>query len=287
MKAQRYETDPINSVSMIRVPAADPNADVPPAVVRQFRSQAHEWAVFIFLYNEGQKIRHQLMRFPPIRERNFDVLLGDDGSTDDCASNELMQEHGIMARVALPQNIGLSANMKAGLHWLLNQTNYRGVVFMNGNNKDDPEAISRFIERMEAGYDYVQGSRFLPTGNSVNTPLIRRWAIRFVHAPLFSLTAGRWMTDTTNGFRAFSLRFLRDPRVHVFQNCFQKYELEQYLAWKAIRLGFRTCEIPVRRSYSTGLIGNLCPRAETKVRFGVGHLLLLKPLIELSFGRYR
>ena len=30
---------------------------------RQFRPQAHEWAVFIFLYNEGLKIRHQLMRF--------------------------------------------------------------------------------------------------------------------------------------------------------------------------------------------------------------------------------
>jgi hypothetical protein len=33
---------------------------------------------FIFLYNEGLKIRHQLMRFPPIGERNFDVLVGDD-----------------------------------------------------------------------------------------------------------------------------------------------------------------------------------------------------------------
>lgn len=286
MKTQRYETDQINTASIIRVPAADHNADVPSAVVRQFRSQAHEWAVFIFLYNEGPKIRHQLMRFPTIGERNFDVLVGDDGSTDDCASDKLMNEFSVSARVALPQNLGLSANMKAGLRWLLIETSYRGVVFMNGNNKDDPEAISRFIERMEAGYDYVQGSRFLPGGESVNTPMIRRWAIRFVHAPLFSLVAHRRMTDTTNGFRAFSLRFLRDPRIDMFQSCFQKYELEQYLACKAIRLGFRTCEIPVRRSYS-GARGQLCARADTKVRFGTGHLLLLKPIADLMLGRYR
>ncbi|HEU0275866.1 MAG TPA: glycosyltransferase family 2 protein [Candidatus Udaeobacter sp.] len=267
--------------------AAEHDLDVPPAVVRQFSPQTQEWAVFIFLYNEGAKLRHQLMRFPPDGKRSFDILVGDDGSNDDCASDQLMKDYGVTARVALLTNTGLSANMKAGLHWLLNQTNYRGVVFMNGNNKDDPEAISRFIDRIAAGYDYVQGSRFLLKSDSVDTPLIRRWAIRFLHAPLFSFAARRLMTDTTNGFRAFSLRFLRDPRVYIFQSCFQKYELEQYLAWKAIRLGFATCEIPVRRSYSTGPKGKLCHRADTKIRAGSGHLLMLKPLIELILGRYR
>jgi dolichol-phosphate mannosyltransferase len=284
METQRYD-DPIECP--IHASVSEHDLDLPPTVVRQFRPQAQEWAVFIFLYNEGLKIRHQLMRFPPIGERNFDVLVGDDGSNDDCASDQVMKEYGVAARVALLKNTGLSANMKAGLYWLLNKTNYRGVVFMNGNNKDDPQAISRFLDRMGAGYDYVQGSRFLLASDSVDTPLIRRWAIRFLHAPLFSFGARRLMTDTTNGFRAFSLRFLRDPRVHIFQSCFQKYELEQYLAWKAIRLGFATCEIPVRRTYSAEPTGKLCHRTDTKIRLGTGHLLMLKPLIELILGRYR
>src|SRR5262249_32090345 len=134
-------------------------------------------AVFIFLYNEGLKIRHQLIRFPPTGERNFDIFVGDDGSNDDCASDQLMGEYDVAARVTLGTNMGLSANMRAGLHWLLSQTNYRGVVFMNGNNKDDPQAISRFIDQMQADYDYVQGWRFLVRSDAVDTPLIRRWAI--------------------------------------------------------------------------------------------------------------
>ena len=41
MKTQRYEIDPINSTSSINAPMLDHDVDVPPAVVRQFRPQAH------------------------------------------------------------------------------------------------------------------------------------------------------------------------------------------------------------------------------------------------------
>jgi hypothetical protein len=57
------------------------------------------------------------------------------------------------------------------------------------------------------------------------------------------------MTDTTNGYRAFSRNFLMDPRVRFDREEFRYYEVEQYLAWRAIRLGFRCCEIPVIRRY--------------------------------------
>jgi hypothetical protein len=79
MKTQRYEVDPINATSSINAPAPDHDVDMPPAVVRQFRPQTHEWAVFIFLYNEGLNIRRQLMRFSLTTGRNFYVLVVDDG----------------------------------------------------------------------------------------------------------------------------------------------------------------------------------------------------------------
>jgi len=120
---------------------------------------------------------------------------------------------------------------------------------MNGNNKDDPQAISGFIERMEVGYDYVRGSRFLGAGDCVNTPLIRRWPIRFLHAPLFSFGVRRWMTDTTNVSERVKFQFAEAMR--------------------------------------QGPLSKLCRRADTKVQLGTGHLLLRKPLIELILGRYR
>ena len=89
------------------------------------------------------------------------------------------------------------------------------------------------------------------------------------------------MTDTTNGYRAFSMAFLRDRRVEPFQPAFVKYEVEQYLAWKAIRLGYRAKEIPVARVYSPGgFTSHIRPG-------GGGWMDMLRPLIMLLFRKYR
>lgn len=259
--------------------------DIPPAKVTTFLPADHPYLVFIFSYNEGAKLATQLSKFP-VSNRAFDIMLGDDGSTDNSISQDLTEKFRIRGVVRLTRNMGLSANIKAGLNWYFQENRYRGVVMMNGNDKDGPEAIPHFLDKLSAGYDYVQGSRFIQGGEASNTPPLRYWAIRFIHAPLFSLAARHWMTDTTNGYRAFSSRFLSDPRVHIFQSAFQKYELEQYLAWKALRLGFKCCEMPVARRYPP-------PTAEanhsnfTKIKPGIGYWQMIKPILMLNLNRYR
>src|SRR3954471_8229598 len=107
--------------------------DVPPAEAKQFLSQEQEWALLIFFYNEGPKLLRQLRRLPARGERTFDVILGDDGSTDNCADESRLGEFGINSFVRLDRNRGLSSIMKATLHWVLSSTSYRGLVFVNGN----------------------------------------------------------------------------------------------------------------------------------------------------------
>jgi len=72
---------------------------------------------------------------------------------------------------------------------------------------------------------------------------------RLIHAPIVSLAAGRRLTDTTNGFRGYSRRFLLDPRVAPFRAIFDRYALLFYLSARAGQLGYRICEIPVTRRY--------------------------------------
>lgn len=242
----------------------------------------HPYLVYIFTYNEGDKLRNQLQRFPLPEERSFDLMIGDDGSTDGSLPYGLIDEFGIRGITRLERNSGLSANIKAGLDWFLQQ-DYQGIVMMNGNDRDDAEAIPRFIERLEKGFDYVQGSRFVAGGRHLNTPAYRYWGIRLIHAPLFSLASFKWMTDTTNGYRAFSSRFLRSLEDLIFQECFQKYEIEQYLAWKAIRMGTRVCEIPVSRVYPQNTRGS----SFTKIAPGIGWYEMLKPLFCLLFRLYK
>jgi hypothetical protein len=73
--------------------------------------------------------------------------------------------------------------------------------------------------------------------------------VKLLHAPLLSRAAGFRYTDTTNGFRAYSRRFLEDARVDPLRAVFNGYELHYYLAIRAAQLGFRVQELPVTRAY--------------------------------------
>jgi dolichol-phosphate mannosyltransferase len=270
---------PSHSVHAASVTTAAAEVALPEYDINLRFKQRHRHVIYIFAFNERKLLTQLLDRFAKPMERTFDIMIGDDGSSDGTAAPDLTEKYDIRGVTRLKRNAGLSQNIKVAIRWLYSQ-DYQGVILINGNNRDGPEAIPEFIQKLEQGYGYVQGSRFLSGGKQVNTPWIRYLAIRLLHAPLFSLASLKWMTDTTNGFRAFSMDFLRDRRVDPFQPGFVKYEIEQYLAWKAIRLGYPATEVPVARIYPVGDF-------TSHIRPGWGWVDMLKPLIMLLMRRYR
>ena len=150
--------------------------------------------------------------------------------------------------------------------------NYKGVVTIDGNNKDSIEDVPTFLEKLEEGYDFIQGSRFVKGGRALHTPLIRLLSLRLLHAPVISFTARKRYTDTTNAYRGYSMKYLLDNRVQIFRDIFMTYELLAYLSVRADQLGMKTCEIPVTREYpSKG-------KVPTKISFWRGNLELIKIL---------
>ena len=120
---------------------------------------------------------------------------------------------------------------------------------IDGNNKDSIEDVPKFIEKLEHGYDFVQGSRFIKGGHAVNTPFVRTIAVRLIHAPVISLTAHQHFTDTTSAYRAYSRRYLEDKRVQPLRDVFMTYELLAFLSVRATQIGMKVCEVPVTRAY--------------------------------------
>lgn len=172
----------------------------------------------------------------------------------------------------------LSAQLRMGFAYAITEQ-YQGIITVDGNNKDGVESIPDFIEKLDEGYDFVQGSRYVPGGTEVNTPLSRKLAIKLMHAPFISLMAGFHYTDTTNGFRAHSTRLLLDDRLKPFRDVFDTYELLGYLSVKAPKLGYKVIEIPVSRSYPKG-------KVPTKISPLRGNLLLIKTLLNLYMNKY-
>lgn len=237
-----------------------------------------DYALVIPVINEGERIRQQLTRIAEIRPR-VDVVVADGGSTDGSLDASFLSKAGVRALLTKRGPGRLSAQLRMAYAWCL-KNGYRGIVTMDGNGKDGPEAIDIFVEKLEDGYSYVQGSRYVPGGQAINTPFDRKLAGRLIHAPLLSLAAGHWYTDTTNGFRAYSADYLRDPRVAPFRDVFDRYALLFYLTVRARRLGYRTCEIPVARSYPKD------KKTPTKISGFRGRLAMLAELWDVVKGRY-
>ena len=140
------------------------------------------------------------------------------------------------------------AQLRMGIYYAL-ERGYKGIITIDGNDKDSIEDIPRFIEKLKEGYDFIQGSRFIKGGRAINTPLIRYLSVRLIHAPIISITAKHHYTDTTNAFRAYSANYLKDKRVQPLRDIFITYELLAYLSTRATQLKYNVCEIPVIREY--------------------------------------
>ncbi len=257
---------------------ADRKAEVPSFHVLEFAPKGSRFVVCVPVIDEGERIARQLLKMGEIA-RTIDVVIADGGSTDGSLGVERLGAANVRALLTKTGPGKLSAQMRMAIAWGLEQ-GYAGFVFLDGNDKDDPAAIPRFVEQLEAGFDHVQGSRYIAGGRGVNTPFLRHVGVTCLHAPLISLAAGFRYTDTTNGFRAYSRHFLTDPRVEPLRDVFQAYELHYYLAIRAARLGFRVVEVPVTRTYPTG------ERVPTKISPWRGNLRVLGTLMKAVSQRY-
>jgi dolichol-phosphate mannosyltransferase len=253
--------------------------DVPEHEQHVLAPRTHAYCVAVFCINENGRIRQQLARMAPLADR-IDIIVADGGSTDGSLAPDTLAEFRLTALLVKRGPGKLSAQMRMAIAFALDR-GYSGLVVVDGNGKDDISAIPRFVELLEAGYDHVQGSRYIPGGRGINTPLSRTLGVRLLHAPLISVAAGHRYTDTTNGFRAYSRRLLTDPRVQPLRDVFMGYELHYYLAIRAARLGLRVTETPVTRAYPEH------GPTPTKIRGARGNLLVLKTLWNAVRGAYR
>jgi dolichol-phosphate mannosyltransferase len=258
-------------------PAAPPR-QVPDYRAAEYRPRSADYCTCAFVINENGKLHKQLDRMAPFAGL-ADVVVADGGSTDGSTARADLEPRGVNTLLVKTGPGKLGAQMRMAFDWALAR-GYRGVITIDGNGKDGPEALPAFVEALGAGYDHVQGSRFLPGGVSENLPLSRWLGVKLLHAPLISLAARFRYTDTTNGFRAYSAHLLRDPRVAVFRDVFAGYELHYYLAIRAARLGFRVAEVPVARRYPAH------GPVPTKISPVRGNLRVLGCLFRACLGRY-
>jgi glycosyltransferase involved in cell wall biosynthesis len=245
-----------------------------------WRGRQRDYCVIIPVINEGERIHSLLERMLALGTGKLaDIIIIDGGSTDGSLDRDFLESRDVRALLVKAGPGKLSAQLRCAYAFALDQ-GYRGVVTIDGNDKDDPAAIGDFVAALERGVDFVQASRFIPGGVGEHTPMLRRIAIRWIHAPVLSLGSGFSWTDTTQGFRAYSRRLLSDRQLNIFRDVFSTYELLAYLSYRAPRLGYRCVELPTRRTYPEH------GQVPTKISAVRGNLALMGTLLGTCLGRY-
>jgi glycosyltransferase involved in cell wall biosynthesis len=220
-------------------------------------------------YNEGATVTgviRDLRRKAP----QIDVLVVDDGSTDDTA--RLAGEAG--ARVLrLPFNLGIGGAVQAGFKYA-DENGYDFMVQVDGDGQHDPGEIQKLFKALEGSgrADMICGSRFAGETGYV-APVSRRTGIH-VFAFLLSRLLRAPVTDPTSGFRLYNRRaiglFARDYP-HDYP------EVEAVLMLHHHRLTMR--EVPVRMFQRGGGVSSISS--------GKSFYYMVKVLLALFVGLFR
>ncbi len=253
---------------------------VPKFSCQEYEERSSEYVILIPVINEGDRIIRELERaYKSEVFKLADLVICDGGSSDGSMEELRLKSLKVNTLLTKLDTGKQGTQLRMGIWWAMRR-GYKGVITIDGNNKDSIEDVPHFIAKIEEGYDLVQGSRFVKGGKAINTPLIRAISVKLIHAPIISLTARHRFTDTTNAFRAYSARYLLDDRVQPLRDIFVTYELLAYLSVRATQIGFNACEIPVTRAYPEK------GKTPTKISFFKGNFELIRILLNNARGAY-
>lgn len=253
---------------------------VPKFESKEYSEKNTKYCICIPIINEGDRIKKELEKAQKYSINKIaDIIICDGGSTDGSTSDKILSSLGVNTLLIKQDTGKQGAQLRMGIYFAM-QRGYDGIITIDGNNKDSIEDVPKFIKKLDEGYDFIQGSRFVKGGQAINTPISRYLALRLIHSPIISLTARKYFTDTTNAYRAYSKRYLTHPEVQPLRDIFITYELLAFLSVKASQLKLKVCEVPVKREYPKK------GKTPTKISFFKGNLNLLKILFNNAFGKY-
>lgn len=202
--------------------------------------------IIIPAFNESRSVGKLVRRLRRL-EPNYDILVIDDGSTD----NTVHQVPKEVAVVSLPFNLGIGGAMQTGYRYAALH-GYDIAIQVDGDGQHRPSEVHNLVDELyRAGADMVVGSRFLKA-TTFRQSVTRMTGIR-VLSGWIKLLCGLRVYDCTSGFRAGNMKVIR-----AFAHWYPEDYPEPEVILLLHRSGFKVVETSARmrrRMYGVTSIG--------------------------------
>lgn len=174
-----------------------------------------------------------------------DIVIVDDNSPDGTGklADQLSARSAHVHVLHRPQKEGLGPAYIAGFQWAL-QRPYDRIIEMDCDFSHAPWDLPRLVHRSHTA-DLVIGSRYVPGGGTENWNARRRLVSQCGNRYV-SLFLGSIIRDWTGGFRCYRRGLLEEMALSTVQA--KGYIFQVELAWRAVQLGAKVSELPIRFS---------------------------------------
>lgn len=176
------------------------------------------------------------------RASNTDVLVVDDGSTDETLEvvERMMSVDDGVHLLARGRRLGLGSAYREGLRWGLDR-GYDHLGEMDADLSHDPADLPRLLSGLRIA-DLAIGSRYVTGGGVVDWPLSRRVLSRGGNAYVRAWT-GLPVRDATAGYRVYRREVLESIDLESIKSDGYAFQIE--MALRTWLLGFDILEVPI------------------------------------------